>query len=526
MFSPLIPGNAVQQSGHSKNKVNPRLLLYLLVLCIAVFFRSYQLSVIPPGLWYDEARNLWHTQNIITYRAFDPSYFCGETLYAVFAVLGCLLKGQTPQGLRLGSAIAGILCIPAAWWAIRLIWGRKTALLSVFFLSILPWHVVFSRIGFRAVTMPLFLFLSLGAFETAFRKKKPAALLLLALFLGLGYHSYIPFKTVFLIFPIYAFSLWKERRLSAGSRSSPFPVKWKHIIPAAILLALLIVPSLLVVKTPGNVINIRIYQEHNLSREYVFTSQGPFANVLKLAGMFIWKGDPIARHNPPGAAQIPRFLFPFLLVGLMLSLKKPVRSGNILLLCSFVILLLPSVFSLSAPHAIRTIGALFPVCVFLSRGLRFVMIEIRRRFRNFAKGIYLKTAFTVFLAFTVLFCAWQYFILYGGNPDVWIGFESQYSELAEAIKTLPEGSVILRDPFEYGKLSFDVILRFSKYRIRTVNTKQDLIDKAPKDAPFYMVFAGKDVLGKEFLETYPSARIIKKIDAPDGRTFSLIYQVK
>jgi hypothetical protein len=75
-------------------------------------------------------------------------------------------------------------------------------------------------------------------------------------------------------------------------------------------------------------------------------------------------------------------------------------------------------------------------------------------------------------------------------------------------------------------LSFDVLLRYSKYRIKTVKTKEDLISPAPDKAPFYMVFSGKDFFGKEFLETYPSARILKRINAPDGRTFALIYQVK
>lgn len=535
MFSPLSSlspfyaryRDSLPRRSYAKGIKKPgRNILFFLVFALALFFRLYKLSSIPPGLWFDEARNLWHTRNIINHHIFDLSYFCGENLYAVFAVLGCLLKGQTPQGLRLGSAIAGILCIPAAWWALRLVWGRKTALFSVFFLAVLPWHVIFSRIGFRAITMSLFLFWSVGAFELAFRKRNPRALPLLALFLGLGYHSYIPFKTVFLILFIYALSLWKKEFLSPGSKTSPSPFQWKYLIFSIVLLCLLILPSVLVVENPGDMINIRIYQEHNLTPEYIFTSQGPFANLGKVAGMFIWKGDPIARHNPPGAAQIPRFLFPFFLIGLCLSLKNPLRSRNILLLSSFFILLLPSVFSLSAPHAIRTIGAIFPVCVFMARGLRFVIIKTQKRLRIAIRIVFLKAALVLFLIFTTCFCAWQYFAHYGRHPKVWLDFQSHYVELAEAVKTLPEKSVILRDPFEYGKLSFDVILRYSQYRIRTVKTKEDLKALAPHNEPFYMVFAGKDTFGKEFLETYPSARILTRINAPDGRTFALIYQVK
>lgn len=488
------------------------------IFLLAAIFRLAWLRHTPPGLWYDEARNLWQLAAILERGEFRWDYFVGEPLYAIFALPACLAAGLTPLGLRLGSVLAGILTIPAAWAALRLIWGRKTALLSALVLAILPWHVIFSRIGFRAITFPLFLFLTLWAFEMSVRRGKHWAQAALAMTLGLGYHTYIPFKLMFLLLPIYGYFIWRER--PALFKNLFHPV-WS--LGALALLCILIVPFLLPVAGGGDAANVRLYQEENLSRGMMFTREGPFVNMLKVLGMFIWKGDAIPRHNAPGAAQIPRFLFPLLAIGAWLSLRKPRQSRNALLIFSMGLFLLPSVISLSAPHAIRTLGALFPVCVFLARGLRWSHLALKRRF----KRRWCDYAAACFLIFTIIFCAWQYFIVYGRHPLVREHFQGVYVETAEYLmRELPPDAIIWHEPLAYGRLSFKFLTRKRGDRVRTIEKAEDLARLAEGDAPCYALFIGRERFGREFLAAYPKAERVRIFMSPDGAPEAVLFRVK
>jgi 4-amino-4-deoxy-L-arabinose transferase-like glycosyltransferase len=499
----------------------PRHILYFLGICaVAALFRLVYFSQIPPGLWYDEARNLWQLSSLMERWEFHWNYFVGEPVYILFAIPGCLLLGLTPQGLRLGSAIAGILTIPAAYFALRQFWGRRTALSGAFLLAILPWHVIFSRIGFRAITMPLFIFLSVMALGLMERRKKGWALILIALFLGLGYHSYIPFKLLFPLLLIYYISRLKEKKRIFP----PSALKWA--IPALALFILLIIPAFLNIRGPEEVLNIRIYQEQNVSKDLLFSSEGPFANVFKVFLMFIWKGDPNPRHCAPGAAQIPRFLFPFLLVGMWLSLRRPLRPRNLLLLASFILFLLPSIFSKSAPHAIRSIGAIFPVCVFTARGGRYVALWTRRRITWWRRHPLVRhIAVMVFFVFTAGFCAWQYFFAYGRHPLVWEHFQTIYVETARVIETLPENAVVLHEPFTYGKMSFEFLTRKRGDKVRTVNRAEDLVLKASTDAPCYVLFIGREKFTREFISYYPERVLVRTFYAPTGLPIAVLFKV-
>ncbi|HOE63441.1 MAG TPA: glycosyltransferase family 39 protein [Candidatus Sumerlaeota bacterium] len=485
---------------------------------LAAIFRLAELPRIPPGLWYDEARNLWQISAILECGEFRWDFFVGEPLYAIFAIPTCLAVGLTPFGLRLASAAAGMLTIPAAWAALRLIWGRKTALLGALLLAILPWHVIFSRIGFRAITFPLFLFLTLWAFEMCVRRGKRWAQAAFALALGLGFHSYIPFKLMFLILPIYGYFKWRKQPLLFRKMFHPV---WSPL--ATGLLCLLVLPFLMPFGGRADAVNVRIYQEENLSRGMLFTLDGPFANLLKVLGMFIWKGDAIPRHNTPGAAQIPRFLFPFLVIGAALSLRNLKQSRNVLLICSMVFFLLPSVISLSAPHAIRTLGALFPVCVFLARGLRWTHLFLKRRF----KGQGLDFAAACFIIFTIIFCGWQYFISYGRHPLVREHFQGIYAETAEYLmRELPADAVIWHEPFAYGRLSFEFLTRKRGARVRTIENADDVARIGEGDTPCYALFIGRERFGGEFLAAYPEAERVRIFKSPDGAPEAVLFRVK
>ncbi|MBI2052958.1 MAG: hypothetical protein HYT34_01810, partial [Candidatus Ryanbacteria bacterium] len=89
----------------------PRYIVLLLVLAVAVFFRFWHLSSIPPGLWADEAMNGNNASEALKtgdFKIFYPENNGREGLFINLQALSVGLLGHSAFALRLVSAIFGI----------------------------------------------------------------------------------------------------------------------------------------------------------------------------------------------------------------------------------------------------------------------------------------------------------------------------------------------------------------------------------------------------------------------------------
>jgi len=127
------------------------------VTALAAAVRIFALGEIPPGLYHDEAFNGLDALGVLAGRW--PVYFAANRgreplfIYVIAATVGLL--GRTPGALRLAAALCGTLTIPATYLMARAWFNQRVALLSAAVLATTLWHVHLSRIGFRAVTLPL-----------------------------------------------------------------------------------------------------------------------------------------------------------------------------------------------------------------------------------------------------------------------------------------------------------------------------------------------------------------------------------
>ena len=134
-------------------------ILPLFVLLVAVVLRLYRLDTLPGGLMFDEA---WNGRDALMVIAGErPIFFTvnsgREALFIYLQAISVALLGQTSLALRVVSAILGILTVVAAYIMARRMFSARIALLTSCWLTISLWHVIFSRIGLRAISLPLFL---------------------------------------------------------------------------------------------------------------------------------------------------------------------------------------------------------------------------------------------------------------------------------------------------------------------------------------------------------------------------------
>ncbi len=134
--------------------------LPVVVLLVAVFLRVYSLDTIPRGLLWDEAFNGLDALRVLAGER--PVFFSGnfggrEAVFIYFQALSVALLGQTTLALRAVSAFAGILTIVATYLLVQRMFGARVALLSSGWLTLSLWHVIFSRMGLRTISLPLFL---------------------------------------------------------------------------------------------------------------------------------------------------------------------------------------------------------------------------------------------------------------------------------------------------------------------------------------------------------------------------------
>src|SRR5512139_2747397 len=78
-------------------------------------------------------------------------------------VIAPLLRfaGNTPEAVQLASTLCGIATLVPLYVLARVMFGRRIAMLGLAFFAVSGWHGVFSRVGWRVITVPPFEILAL-----------------------------------------------------------------------------------------------------------------------------------------------------------------------------------------------------------------------------------------------------------------------------------------------------------------------------------------------------------------------------
>jgi hypothetical protein len=143
-------------------------ILFILILSLGIFARTWEYNRLPPGLNADEASigvdafSLYHfgiDRNGNSYPIVFISWGSGQNaLYGYLLIPFIALFGLTPAVVRTPMLISGILSILLVFLVARKTINTSFGFLSMFFLAISPWHIVLSRWGLESNIFP-FIFL-------------------------------------------------------------------------------------------------------------------------------------------------------------------------------------------------------------------------------------------------------------------------------------------------------------------------------------------------------------------------------
>lgn len=450
---------------------------------MATFFRVWQLDSAPPGLYPDEAMNANNALESLQdgqYKLFYPENNGREGLYFWFVALVFKIFGTSIWSLRFASAVLGILTIPALYLLTKELfhprsslllfprpsttsppdspeiqqseqssnYAEKIAIFSAFFLSISFWHVNFSRIGFRAILVPLLMCFSFYFLLRAFRRNSVFDHIWAGIFFGLGFYSYIAFRVAVVFLGIVLLT----RIVSYWQNHRPIPMNWSNLWGKIYLkggwwkMDVFLVVILLVALPMGFYFyNNPLDLTGRTGGVSIFSAEQPIVELgkstVKVFFMFNAFGDWNWRHNYAGSPMLVwpiGILFVLGMISVIRKLFSPERYYSIFLLSWFAVMLLPAVLTYEGmPHALRAIGIIPVVYILSALGGYWLFEKISSAKIKGAK--YLAIFLLIFIiVYPGLKNFNKYFFDWAKRPETASAFSYDYVKIGEYLNTLPE----------------------------------------------------------------------------------------
>jgi len=402
--------------------------ILLATVLVGAAARFYKLGDIPPGLYHDEAFNGLDAARVL--EGDWPIFFTAnngrEPLFLYGIALALALLGRTPFAVRLAAAILGTMLVPATYLMARALFNERVGLWSAVLIATAPWPVNLSRIGLRAISMPLVTALAVWLWWTgrqrASRRQMLSRLALSGLLFGTSLYTYTAARFIAVVAVFYVLFQWWIGR--------EHPHRYEWTVPSLVA-ALVMAPLLIYGVTHWDTFVERPAQVSILSPEI---NQGDLwgtlaRNLPRALGLFTCRGDFIPRHNVPLRPLFDPLISVFFLLGVLLCLGKARRGATYALALIWTgVMLLPTIGAEDCPHFLRAVGVLPMAAVFPALGLEWV----RERLRQHSPGWVGNLMVGVVLGITTLWGSYDYFIRHGSDPELAYAFEAD--QVQEAIE--------------------------------------------------------------------------------------------
>lgn len=332
------------------------------ITAVAAILRLFQLDQLPPGLYRDEAFNGLDALGVLAGN--HPLFFAAnngrEPIHIYFTALLVQLLGPTVTAVRLGAALVGTVTTIPVFLLANSWYGRRVALFAAWLWAVTLWPVHLSRIGLRIIWLVPLLTLTFWLGTLAYRheaRRRWALWLAAGLVYGLCFYTYLAVRvTPLLLLLLLLFVWWRgdHRRL------------WPGVVWFAVGTAVAITPLALFYLQNSALLLGRTGQVSILNPAI---HGGDLPGMLlrqagRALGLFIWQGDTIVRHNPPGRPLFDWLMALPFLIGLVGCVRQWRRLPVAATLLWIGVMLSVTILAEDAPHFLRVVGIL-PVALFL-----------------------------------------------------------------------------------------------------------------------------------------------------------------
>ncbi len=394
------------------------------IVGVALALRAAGLGSIPPGLYHDEAYNGLDALQVLggQHTLWFAANNGREPLFIYLIALSVRLLGRTVIALRAPALLLGLLTVPATAFLGSGLFNRRVGLLAAAVTAVTFWPVHLSRVGFRAVGLPLCLALAIGLLWRGLRSGRRLHFALAGVCYGASLYTYLAAR--FTPIPLVGLGLlllWPAARLPRPRWAGLGIFLAAALVTAAPLGAyMLLRPDVLAGRTAQvSILNPAI-------------SHGdPWGTLARHIGRalaaFFLRGDRIPRHNLPWRPIFDPALALAFILGLIVAARR--RGAGWFTLLWVGAMLLPTILAEDTPHFLRGVGIQPFVFLLPALGLAAAWRWLEARKRGVLGAALVGLALFAGLAGT----ANDYFRAYARAETVYYHFESGSTELAAAV---------------------------------------------------------------------------------------------
>ncbi len=347
--------------------------IIILILLVALFFRTYDLTGVPPGLDGDEMFNGWDAARVWkgNLHAYFPANYGREPLQIYLMALAIRLLGVRVWALRLTSVLGGLAGILFTWTLAVRLFNRRVAALTTALQAVSLWPVLLSRVALRAVFLPTCETIALYALWRTLEERSVRMAVMAGLFGGLTLYTYTSARA----FPLVPL-LWLPTYLLTAPAAGRAV---RRLMLAALVAVLVVLPLARFALVHPTLFNQRV---HALDFELNRLRSGDLAPLLtsvwQTARMFTQTGDHEWRYNFSGRPIFDPLTGLFFYVGLLVALFRLRRPAYSLVLIWLAVMLLPTILSIGTPSFWRASGALPPIYLLPALGADFLYQRLLR----------------------------------------------------------------------------------------------------------------------------------------------------